>query len=150
MFLGDMITILLTGEDTSGKYSVVEITTPSGGGPSFLHSHVPAETFYVVEGEYEFYGQDADGNKFATPATVGQAIQIPRGAPHGFANVGSSKGIVLAIFEPAGNMELLFDELGTPVEDKTNPEWPEGPPNIDELMPALDRYELKLIEAPPK
>lgn len=150
MFLGDMITILLTGEDTSGKYSVVEITTPPGGGPSFLHTHLPAESFYVVKGKYEIYGQDADGRKFVTPVSVGETIQVPAGAPHGFGNVGSSDGTVMAIFEPAGNMELLFEEVGTPVEDKSNPEWPEGPPDLDGLMPTLEKYKVHIIEAPPK
>jgi hypothetical protein len=36
--LGDIFTFHATGEETDGKYAVLEISSPPGGGPP-LHSH---------------------------------------------------------------------------------------------------------------
>jgi quercetin 2,3-dioxygenase len=149
MVLGDMVTILLTGKETAGKYSVVEITSKPGGGASFLHTHPAAETFYTLTGEFEIYGQDPEGNKYAIPASPGRAIHVPGGTPHGFGNVGQTIGTILAIYEPAGNMELFHDEIGTPVEDKANPKFPDEPPDLERLMPIFEKYGIVLIEQPP-
>jgi len=149
MVLGDMVTILLTGEETGGKYSVVEITTPPGGGVSLLHTHPASETFYTLAGEFEIYGQDPAGNKYAIPAPSDKTIHVPGDTPHGFSNVGQSMGTIMAIYEPAGNMEVFHQEVGIPVEDKANPNFPNEPPDLDRLMPIFEKYGIVLIEQPP-
>ena len=149
LVLGDIVTILLTGKETNQKYALVEIISQAGGGVSFLHTHPASETFQVLEGEYEFYGQDAAGNKYAIPAPVGKVVYIPGGSAHGFRNVGQAAGKVWAIFEPVGNMELFFEEIGLPVEDKNKPLLLEGPPDLEKYMPIFEKYEIKFIEMPP-
>jgi mannose-6-phosphate isomerase-like protein (cupin superfamily) len=143
--LGEPVTTILSGEDTGGQYAIVESVTPPGGGVPLLHTHPVQETFWVIEGEYEIYGRDAAGNKYATPARVGEAVHVPNGSPHGFRNVGQTPGKLLFIFEPAGVMEDFFEEVGLPVADKT----PEGPPDQEKLMQALQRYNIVFLETPP-
>lgn len=145
MVLGEPVTTILSGEDTDGQYALVESITPPGGGVPFLHTHPVQETFWVIEGEYEIYGRDAAGNKYATPARAGQAVHVPINSPHGFRNIGQTPGKLLFIFEPAGMMEVFFEEIGLPVAAKT----PAGPPDQEKLMQALQKYNIVFQEAPP-
>ena len=50
--VGDTYTILLTGEDTAGRYTLIDMHVPPGGGPP-PHRHDFEEMFTVLEGEVE-------------------------------------------------------------------------------------------------
>src|SRR3954462_4988662 len=49
---GGTYTILLTGTDTAGRFCLIDMHVPPGGGPP-LHRHDFEETFTVLEGEIE-------------------------------------------------------------------------------------------------
>ena len=51
--VGDTYTILLTGGDTAGRFTLIDMHVPPGGGPG-PHRHDFEETFCVLEGEAEF------------------------------------------------------------------------------------------------
>lgn len=51
----------------------------------------------AIEGEYEVYGQDEDGEKYAIEATPGTTVHVPGNVPHGFKNVGNTTGKLLAL-----------------------------------------------------
>jgi quercetin dioxygenase-like cupin family protein len=108
--LSEAVEVKLGGADTGGAYALFEIYCPPGGGFAPLHTHPPQETFYVLEGEFEFYGTGPDG-PCATAAAAGSAVHVPAGAPHGYKNVGGAPGRLLAIFEPPGRMQELFEAL---------------------------------------
>jgi len=149
LVLNELMTVLLTGQETGDKYAVVEsITQPKDGVP-LLHTHPQQETFHVLEGSFEIFGQDEDGHKYATPAPAGSTVHVPGGAPHGYLNVGDTPGKLLMTFEPAGNMELFFKEVGLPVEDKANPPAPDGPPDMEALLKVCAKYNIHFVEAPP-
>ena len=146
--LNEGVTILISGEETGGKYAIVEsITQPKDGVP-LLHTHPHQETFQVLEGNYEFYGRDQNGNKVATPAPKGSIVHIPGGAPHGFFNVGDTPGKVLITVEPAG-MELFFQELGTPIEDPVNLPALDSPPDMEAVLAVSAKHNVHFVEAPP-
>ena len=149
LVMGELITVLLGSNETGGKYAVAESITQPGGGVPMLHTHPQQETFLVLEGTYEIYGRDEEGNKYATPAPAGSTIHVPGGAPHGFKNVGDTSGKVMITFEPAGNMEVFFEEIGIPVEDKTNPPAPSAPPDMEALLKIFARHAIYMLEAPP-
>lgn len=113
--IGDIIHVRLTGAETNDTYSVVEVVSQPGGGPSFLHTHEPQETFHVLEGTFEVYGQDEQGEKYAIRANVGDTVQVPANVPHGFKNVGEGVGRMMLIYEPAAPMLRFFEEVGIPV-----------------------------------
>ena len=48
--VGDTYTILVTGEDTAGRFCVIDMFVPPGGGPP-PHRHDFEETFSLIEGE---------------------------------------------------------------------------------------------------
>ena len=50
--VGDTYTILLTGKDTAGRYCLIDMHVPPGGGPP-PHRHDFEESFTVLEGEIE-------------------------------------------------------------------------------------------------
>ena len=140
--MGEHISVKVPGEATGGAYVVLEEVAPPGGGPSFLHTHPPQETFYVLEGEFEIYGQNQNG-KYATRATPGMAIHVPGGVPHGFKNVGQTPGRLLTIFQPAGVMERFFAEIATAVGESA------GPPDFGKLIQVAQKYGFRLLEALP-
>src|SRR5712664_2281350 len=48
--VGDTYTILLTGKDTAGRYCLIDMLVPPGGGPP-PHRHDFEEMFTVLDGE---------------------------------------------------------------------------------------------------
>jgi quercetin dioxygenase-like cupin family protein len=77
-------------EQTGGAYSLFEIASPPGGGPPPHIQHREAESFYLLEGKYEFLVED---RSFGMDA--GSLIYIPRGTLHAHKNVGEGTGRLL-------------------------------------------------------
>ena len=78
--VGDTYTILLTGEDTAGRYTLIDMHVPPGGGPP-PHRHDFEEMFTVLDGEVEltFRGEQL-------VARAGETVNVPANAPHAFTN----------------------------------------------------------------
>jgi mannose-6-phosphate isomerase-like protein (cupin superfamily) len=112
--LGEIATLKLSATETNSAYSLVEIKSVPGGGPAFLHTHSPQETFWILEGDYEIYGRDENGKKYAIAAPAGATVHVPGNVPHGYRNVGKTMGKVLAMYEPATDMLDFFNEIGVP------------------------------------
>jgi quercetin dioxygenase-like cupin family protein len=145
--IGDIITFKLTGADTNNGYFIVEVVSEPGGGPSFLHTHPPEETFYVLEGVFEVYGQDENGQKYAIRAEVGDVVHVPGNVPHGFKNVGDGPGRMILTYHPADIMHNFFREVGVPMTDRHTLPSPESLPDPATLMPILEKY-MSILETP--
>src|ERR1700757_3680931 len=50
--VGDTYTILLSGRDTAGRYTLIDMHVPPGGGPP-PHRHDFEETFVLLDGELQ-------------------------------------------------------------------------------------------------
>jgi quercetin dioxygenase-like cupin family protein len=112
--VGDTYTILLSGKDTDGRYGLIDMLVPPGGGPP-PHLHDFEESFTVVEGEIEATFR---GKKVVVRA--GETIHIPANAPHFFINASQKPARLLCICSPPG-LEELFLEIGVPVASRTTP-----------------------------
>jgi quercetin dioxygenase-like cupin family protein len=112
--VGDTYTILLSGEDTAGRYCLIDMHVPPGGGPP-PHRHDFEEMFSVLEGEIEatFRGEKST-------VRAGETVNIPANAPHSFHNVADVSARLLCIAAPAG-LEVFFAEFGDPVDSRTSP-----------------------------
>jgi len=100
----EIIFVKLAGAETGGACAVTESWTPPGGGPP-LHRHTREdESFYVLEGDYEF---TIGGQTVHAPA--GTFLFGARGIPHSFKNIGAKQARILALIQPAG-LEKLFEE----------------------------------------
>lgn len=122
--VGDTYTILLTGNDTDGRYCLIDMYIPPGGGPS-PHRHDFEESFTILEGEVEttFRGKKS-------VARAGETVNIPANAPHQFQNVSDRSVRLLCICSPAGQEEF-FMEIVVPVATRTT-----APPKLDEAAQA--------------
>ena len=122
--VGDTYTITVTGEQTAGRFWVIDMHIPPGGGPP-PHRHDFEETFIVLEGEMEatFRGKRSS-------VRAGDTLNIPANAPHQFHNASTSPVRMLCICSPAGQ-EKFFMEVGVPVATRTTP-----PPKLDEKEQA--------------
>jgi quercetin dioxygenase-like cupin family protein len=122
--VGDTYTILVTGEDTAGRYTLIDMHVPPGGGPP-PHRHDFEEMFTVLEGAIEltFRGE-------TLVARAGETVNVPANAPHGFRNVGDSPSRLLCLCAPAGQDEF-FTLVGQPVPHRTDP-----PPPLDAAAQA--------------
>src|SRR5277367_1287405 len=122
--VGDTYTITVTGEDTAGRFSVIDMHVPPGGGPP-PHRHDFEETFIVLEGEVEatFRGEKST-------IKAGETLTIPANAPHQFKNVSSQPARRICICSPAGQ-EKFFMEVGVPVASRTT-----APPKPSEEQQA--------------
>jgi quercetin dioxygenase-like cupin family protein len=117
---GDTYTILLTGNDTAGRYCLIDMLVPSGGGPP-PHRHDFEEMFTVLEGEIEVTFRGAK-----SVLRAGETANIPANAPHQFRNSSSESARLLCLCSPAGQEEF-FLAVGVPVNSRTAPA-----PKLDE------------------
>lgn len=134
--VGDTYTILLSGEDTTGRFCLIDMYIPPEGGPP-PHRHDFEETFTLLEGELEATFR---GSKQIVRA--GETINIPANAPHQFHNSSSMPVRLLCTCSPAGQ-EKFFLEIGVPVATRTTP-----PPKLDEAAQA--EFKRKSQELAPK
>jgi quercetin dioxygenase-like cupin family protein len=118
--VGDTYTVLVTGDDTAGKYTLIDMHVPPGGGPP-PHRHDFEEMFTVLEGEVEltFRGQ-------RLLAKTGETVNVPANSPHSFRNASPEAVRLLCLCVPSGQ-EKFFAEVGQPVRSRTEP-----PPALDE------------------
>src|ERR1700730_2871636 len=97
--VGDTYTILLSGKDTAGRFCLIDMYVPAGGGPP-PHRHDFEETFTVLEGELEFTFR---GEKSIVHA--GSTVNVPANAPHFFKNVSAKPARMLCMCTPSGQEE---------------------------------------------
>lgn len=148
--LGDVVTFKVTAEESENAYFLTEIVSEPGGGPAFLHTHVPQETFWILEGEYEVYGQDENGEKYAISAPVGSTVHVAGNVPHGFRNVGDTRGKVLALYAPVVHQPEFFEEIGIPIQSVLS-SWPvDQMPSNERIIEVLGRHEMRLLEELPE
>ena len=125
---GDTYTILISGQDTAGRYCLIDMLVPPGGGPP-PHRHDFEEMFTVLEGEIEvtFRGDQA-------VLRAGETANIPANAPHRFQNVSEKPARLLCLCSPAGQEEF-FQSIGVPLPTRTTP----CPPPDPAALPALKK-----------
>jgi mannose-6-phosphate isomerase-like protein (cupin superfamily) len=121
--VGDTYTISVAGKDTDGKFCVIDMHVPPGGGPG-PHRHDFEETFILLEGEMDvtFRGKKSK-------VRAGETVNIPSNAPHQFHNASPKPVRMICICSPAGN-DRFFLEVGVPVATRTTP------------PPALNREQM--------
>ena len=117
--VGDTYTITVAGKDTEGRFCVIDMHVPPGGGPP-PHRHDFEETFILLEGEMQMIFR----GKMST-VRAGETVHVPCNAPHQFHNSSSLPARMICICSPAGN-DQFFREVGVPVATRTTP-----PPQLD-------------------
>lgn len=147
---GDFITFKTLNQDIPGELSFIEIIAAPQSGPA-LHKH-PPEVFYILDGEFEFYGSHPEDT---IKAKSGDLIHIPSGAPHAYKNVGTTPGKYLIVTSTVGNPEQLWfqkfeyeisQELGTPVADKPSKTSTSKPLNLEKMKSTAQKYGIDFLD----
>lgn len=131
--VGDTYSVLISGEQTNGRYCLIDMHVPDGGGPP-PHRHDFEEMFTVLDGEIQFTFRGE-----TVTATAGSTVNIPANAPHFFRNVSGRDARLLCMCTPAGQDEY-FLRVGDRLESRTA-----RPPQLDdEQMQERKRMALEL------
>lgn len=126
---GELVEILVDGQQSNGSVAVLTQTVPPGGGPP-PHTHTKEdETFTPLEGEFEMF----DGSSW-TPLRQGEVYFAQRGGTHTFRNAGSIDGKLLVVCTPAG-LEVYLEKIGTL----------SIPQDFSELEAISERYGIRFI-----
>jgi quercetin dioxygenase-like cupin family protein len=141
-FVGDVYRFLATGEDTNGKYALIEaLVGPGGGPPPHVHSR-EEEGFYILEGEITF---TINGERVV--ATAGMFANMPVGTPHSFKNESNKPAKMLVSVVPAG-LERMFFEIGVPLAEGATTALPPTREEIEKLLAIAPKYGIE-IKLPP-
>jgi quercetin dioxygenase-like cupin family protein len=140
---GGTYTILVSGAQTAGRYCLVDMLVPAGGGPP-PHRHDFEEMFTLLEGELEFTFRGKTHTVHA-----GSTVNVPANAPHAFKNVSDKTARMHCMCTPAGQ-DAFFLAVGFPVDSRTSPP-PKATPEqqaekgklIAELLP---KYRTEMVK----
>jgi quercetin dioxygenase-like cupin family protein len=128
VLVGDVYTLLLSGEQTRNRFALIHSTvSPGFGPPPHIHTRED-ETFYVLSGEVTYYLGE-------TPHLLraGSVLHIPRDVPHHFKNTGSTVAEFLVQVAPAGNFDRYLQAVGEPVPANYVP----APPTPEHIQKVL-------------
>lgn len=113
-YMGHLMTFLATGEETAGRFTLIDMVAKKGNGPPRHIHHREDEAFYLLEGEVTIFVGDE-----TIKGTPGTFIFLPRGISHSF-NIESEQARTLILITPAG-LENWFTEFGEPARELTLP-----------------------------
>jgi len=140
-YLGSLFEWKARKDQTSGAFSLVEVTVQPGKEPPLhVHSHED-EAYVVLNGRITF--QVGDERVDAEP---GSFVYLPRGVPHGFA-VRSEVARALLLLTPGG-LEDMFDAWSEPARERTLPPTPDSPPDIAGLTRDLAERGIEVVGPP--
>jgi mannose-6-phosphate isomerase-like protein (cupin superfamily) len=112
-FIDGLAQIHVSGEETDGRYAVLEILSPEGDMPPLHVHHEEDEVFHVVEGQVTLFLPGTE-----VQLTAGETFRAPQGVPHTYRVESATArwlvfcaparfdAFVLAVSEPANGEEL--------------------------------------------
>ncbi|HXF64812.1 MAG TPA: quercetin 2,3-dioxygenase [Caldilineaceae bacterium] len=140
-FLGTLMTLKATGEQTGTRFSLIEQVLPPGFAPPLHIHHAEDEAFYLIEGTITFYC----GNQTFL-AHAGSFIYLPKEIPHAFVVEGDQSARLLQFTTPAG-LEQFHVEMGEPAPGQILP--PPSAPDIPKLLALASKYHFEVVGPPP-
>jgi quercetin dioxygenase-like cupin family protein len=137
---GPLATIKISADDTAGQYCLIDVEVPPGvGSPWHVHRDED-EWFYVRDGEFTLFVGDA-----RMTLTAGGFAFGPMGVPHTFFG-GPDGGKILC--GAGAKFEGLLREIAEPATEHVLPPPPEGPPDMELLMPIAAKWAYDILGPP--
>jgi quercetin dioxygenase-like cupin family protein len=137
--LGGRYEVKVTGEETSGAMTVMEMWMPAGMGPP-PHTHPGTESVYVLEGKLRYHIGDE-----TVDGSPGSFFHIPPGTLEFFEPTEELR--VLVTYMPGG-IDKFFAEAGEPARSAGLPPAPDTPPDIGGLIAIAARYGMDIQQPP--
>lgn len=139
--LGNLLTFHAFPSETGNSCTIVEIKTAPGAGAPPNHHAGEDESFYVLDGEFEFFLNGGTVN-----VKGGDFVKVPNGAVHAFTCTGERPGRLLCINAPGAMHDTFFTEAGEAMPDGTTDiPAPDGPPDIPAIMAVADRVGMTIL-----
>ena len=139
-FLGCLATVHLSGEDTNGRFSLVEMLTPHGEQPP-LHVHRDDdEGFYVIEGRVTLWYGDR-----RLELTGGDFALAPHGIPHTY-RVESEQGARMLVTSSTAEFDRFVAEVGEPAAELRLPD--PAAPDIERLVAIAAEHGIEILGPP--
>jgi quercetin dioxygenase-like cupin family protein len=131
-YIAHTFSFLATGKDTDGAFALIHCHFRKGFmAPPHYHK-LEDESFYILEGEFEFHVGDKNFK-----AGAGELIVLPKNIPHHF-NLISETAKALLLITPAG-FEVFFQEFGRPALTLDPPPVPDTNPRKEMFQAMQDR-----------
>jgi quercetin dioxygenase-like cupin family protein len=140
-FLGTLVRLKLTGDETGGRFALWEATLPGGAAPP-VHTHPQDETFYVLDGKVVAWIEDRRRD-----CQSGDAVFVAGGVAHAF-RVESDTARLLFLSTPAGIEDYVLD-LAEPAAWPWLQPPPDGPRVPAERLQAVEREHGVVRVGPP-
>ena len=104
---GIFFRIVLSGDQTNGTYSVIEVIFPANRQDGIsMHKHSREDVMvYVIEGGFIF-----KSGKEEIVGEKGTTIRFEKETPHSYVKISNDEGRLLVIYTPAG-FESFFEEI---------------------------------------
>ena len=131
-FLGTLVIVKATNEQTGGAFGLIDNVMPAGfASPYHMHRNEdsPSTCTYFVGDE-------------RVKAGAGAFVYGPRGVPHGFEVEGTAPARILLQNYPAG-FEGFPVEVGEPAKELALP--PAEPPDMERLMAIAANYDIEIL-----
>lgn len=139
--LGNLLTFHAFPEETGNKCTIIEIKTAPGAGAPPNHHAGEDESFFVLDGEFEFLV-----NGETKRVSAGEFVKVPDGAVHAFTCTGQSAGRLLCVNAPGEMHDTFFTEAGEAMPDGTSEvPTPDDPPDIPAIMAVADRVGMTIL-----
>ncbi len=135
-YIGHLMSILISGRDTSGTFSLIHGYEIKGlEPPPHIHNNED-ESFYLLNGEINY----TVGNELFK-ARKGDWVFLPRKILHSF-QVQTDEAEVLIHLSPGG-FEDYFREMSEPARGLYIPPRPQGPPDIKRIVETASKYGIE-------
>jgi len=139
-FLGNNeITVLVSGSESGGKFSVMELVVQPRGGANALHTDHWVEVFHVIDGEAE-WTLERDGSLDTWIARRGDTVVVPAGAKHRFAGAGDRPCRMITMGPPEYEQffRALADAWQGPFDRERTPKA---------VGPVFERFGMRMVAA---
>ncbi len=139
-FINSLVRIHVGGDETDGRYSVLENLVPEGDMPPLHVHHEDDEVFHVIDGRVTLFlpGQQVE-------LAQGETFRAPRGIPHTY-RVDSERARLLVFSEPP-RFEQLVRAFSEPAPADQLPP-PDRPLDVEALGAAAARVGIELLGPP--
>lgn len=139
-FFGGLTVIKSRAEETGGAFSLSEQWYRRGVATPWHAQRGDFEAFYVIQGQVTFHVEGLE----PIEASAGSYAFVPAGVPHAF-RVASDTAGFLNYTTP--NHEQFFIAVADPAPAFELP--PEGPPDMEKVTAAAERFGVDLLGPPP-
>lgn len=130
--LGGLYEVRVSGAETDGEYTVMEMTVPAGMGPP-THTHPGSEMVRVLEGSLRLHVGER-----AVEVGEGGCFFLPGGTLETFEPL-SDEVRLMVVYTPGG-IDRFFAEVGEPAARREVPPRPTEPPDLQRITALGERY----------